>query len=921
MRARTWIAVGLAPVAALTIGLVAPAGAATVSTFADFEGSATDAPAGFYAYGGGGGGAGYGVEVIPDTDPLARPGQVGDNNVLSVGADVPGGAYAGFGQNFTTLTDLSAFDGLQLWMYGTNSGAVLQSELLDGKNPAASTASAERWDTEIVDSWTGWRLVQLPWAAYTPATDFPDAPDNGVLDTDSIWGFIFPVVSTTGPVTWKIDDIGVYSGGTVTPTVSVSPTGSVDEGDVAAITVSLNIAPTTPVTVDWATADGTATAGSDYTAASGSVTFAAGETSKTVSVTTLDDTDFEGNETFTVLLSGAVGANLGNAIQTVTLRDDEMAPVVAVWDNVRPVDGFDYSGTVPTGLDPDGNVVGFELFTDPGASAAVSAEVPPSPLPGHDATDTALRIDLSAPSYAGVTSKLTDAAVTGWIPQDWSRYGGLSFWLYGQNTGRSLFVDILDNRNPGATTDDAGRFSVAFTDDVLGWRYVELPFSTFVRKDVGNGAPNDGLTLSQMHGWAFGVTAAPEPNTWYIDDVALTVPETVVDEYEYATLPSGTDPDGIGLGFQPYNGPGASVTVAPLTDARTGAAPGADATNTALSVTLDVPGGSWGGVSYAFDDAGSWGSQDWSGSQGVSFWLYGQGTGDTLYVDLVDNRPEGSVTDNAGRHSASLVDDVLGWRFVELQWSDFAEKNIGNGAPSDGLTLTEIRGYAFGVVTTSGPREYLLDRFALWGDSLKDEPLLVGFDRATYTAAEGDVAEVIVTLSRVSDVPVTVDSGARTQTEDGRAVEGVDYVPTSGTLTFAPGQTRTTFTVTLPQDDKHELDKTVQLQLSGVSGGVATLSGFTRGASISITDDDARDPLLVEDFEDTPGLWRTTGGELTDVRITSTGLAAYPARSAGAATARFAVSAAYPGQSADEGVGQFTVSGDGATLTRPFAQP
>ena len=62
--------------------------------------------------------------------------------------------------------------------------------------------------------------------------------------------------------------------------------------------------------MDYATKDGTAAAGADYTAASGTLTFAAGETAKTVSVALLDDAVDEGKETFTLTLSNPRGAFL-----------------------------------------------------------------------------------------------------------------------------------------------------------------------------------------------------------------------------------------------------------------------------------------------------------------------------------------------------------------------------------------------------------------------------------------------------------------------------------------------------------------------------------------------------------------------------------------------------------------------------------
>ena len=74
--------------------------------------------------------------------------------------------------------------------------------------------------------------------------------------------------------------------------------------------VTLSRAASGPVSVDYATADGTAAAGADYTATSGTLTFAAGETEKTVSVPLLDDAIDEGKETFTLELSNPRGAFL-----------------------------------------------------------------------------------------------------------------------------------------------------------------------------------------------------------------------------------------------------------------------------------------------------------------------------------------------------------------------------------------------------------------------------------------------------------------------------------------------------------------------------------------------------------------------------------------------------------------------------------
>ena len=93
-----------------------------------------------------------------------------------------------------------------------------------------------------------------------------------------------------------------------------------------AFAVTLSRAPSGTVTVDYATSDGTATAGSDYTAASGTLTFAAGETEKTVSVPVLDDAHDEGSETLTLTLSNPAGAYLADGTATGTINNTDLMP-------------------------------------------------------------------------------------------------------------------------------------------------------------------------------------------------------------------------------------------------------------------------------------------------------------------------------------------------------------------------------------------------------------------------------------------------------------------------------------------------------------------------------------------------------------------------------------------------------------------
>ena len=121
-----------------------------------------------------------------------------------------------------------------------------------------------------------------------------------------------------------------------TPIATLSPGfPSVTEGNsgtkLMTMTVTLSAAASTAVSVAYATSNGQAIAGSDYTATSGILSFAIGETTKTFTVPILGDTAFEGDESFFINLTSATGAVLGTngtaaAIGTITNDDSPGAP-------------------------------------------------------------------------------------------------------------------------------------------------------------------------------------------------------------------------------------------------------------------------------------------------------------------------------------------------------------------------------------------------------------------------------------------------------------------------------------------------------------------------------------------------------------------------------------------------------------------
>jgi hypothetical protein len=108
---------------------------------------------------------------------------------------------------------------------------------------------------------------------------------------------------------------------------------SVTEGGNLSFTVTRSGSTAGAVSVDYATADGTATAGSDYTAGTGTVTFAAGETTKTITVATIDDSLQESDETVLVNLSNATGgATISGAQGVGTIKDNDTPLTLAIGD-------------------------------------------------------------------------------------------------------------------------------------------------------------------------------------------------------------------------------------------------------------------------------------------------------------------------------------------------------------------------------------------------------------------------------------------------------------------------------------------------------------------------------------------------------------------------------------------------------------
>ena len=115
-----------------------------------------------------------------------------------------------------------------------------------------------------------------------------------------------------------------------TPVLSVGDSSASEAAGTLDFEVTLAPAGVQAVTVQYATAGGTATQGTDYSAASGTLTFAAGVTRQTISVPVTDDMVHESEEELTLTLTSPAGATLEGGVASLsatgTIADNDMAP-------------------------------------------------------------------------------------------------------------------------------------------------------------------------------------------------------------------------------------------------------------------------------------------------------------------------------------------------------------------------------------------------------------------------------------------------------------------------------------------------------------------------------------------------------------------------------------------------------------------
>ncbi len=468
-------------------------------------------------------------------------------------------------------------------------------------------------------------------------------------------------------------------------------------------------------------------------------------------------------------------------------------------------------------------------------------------------------------------------------PTDLSGAEFLNVWINPDaDQDYTLEINLQEDDDGNGTEDEEFQFNcvVSPTGPCAtsggGWQLVSLPLADFFDDNSflngGNGVLDPTPPAGGGNGELINIVVAVIGNdtgggvstdvnfrtdVWSFTTEAPGAPQvgTVVDDFENG-LPFGNAvPNGEPLGFYTFQGDG-SVSIVDAATPPAPVIPEIGTPNTVLQMDVDVA--SFAGYIHAFENAAvdTWVTQDWSTSEGIRFWMFGQNSGTQMFIDILDNRTAGSTADDAERFTVPFVDDFAGWQLLEFPFSTFVRKEIGNGAPNDGLGLFEMHGYALGTLGTGGPQTFFFDQVEVYGVA-EPPDLAINFSMQNTFVEEGTTGEVGVKLNR----PMGPDDPAQVSidfaTERSYATPFEEYTPTSGTLTFTNGgPNELFFPIETFDDTKFEGDEQIVIRLTNP---VDAERGALFQGSVLIDDNDAFDPDLLDDFEQGAFLWDTEG--------------------------------------------------------------
>ena len=622
--------------------------------------------------------------------------------------------------------------------------------------------------------------------------ELQEAPETVVLEfTTAITGATFAdsgSATTERTVTIADDDIAFTLPGTTTV---AEEDGRVD------LLVRLSPAQSVATAVEYSTADGTATAGADYTTESDILNFAPGATVRTISVPILDDALDEPAETFMVTLSNpSHDIALDNRTAVVTITDNDDPPTLTMADVSQSEQLTELVFTVALSA-ASGQTVTVDYATQPGTAAA-NTNCPTCGSYNHVSGTLTFAPDV------------TEQRVTVVVRDDIEEAVDNVFSLVLTNPANAMFPTGTPNSGLAATG-----------------TLLELNLAVPPTMTVAEGAGNVTVvvTLSQAQANAVTVDYATTDGSATADGTTIG---TAVAGADYTTM-NGTLRFAPGVLTQ-------TISVPILEDAL-------DELPETFRITLsnssnDIPLSTMTAVVTITDDdpEPTLTVADVSQSEQLAELVFtvrlSSISGQAVSVDYA-TEPGSAMADTHYLHRLGTLNFAPGVteRRVTVAVRSDMEADTDN---SFTLVLSNPTNAMFPANT---PATGLAATATLLELNLAVPPAL------TVAEDAGSVA-VVVTLSQAQTDAVTVDYAMMDGSAPGMAVAGADYTSMTGTLQFAPGVLTQTISVPILADALDEPAETFRITLSNPSNNIPL---STATAVVTITDDDDPPTLTVAD--------------------------------------------------------------------------
>ncbi|HEY0159096.1 MAG TPA: Calx-beta domain-containing protein, partial [Thermoanaerobaculia bacterium] len=550
--------------------------------------------------------------------------------------------------------------------------------------------------------------------------------------------------------------IGTIEDDDTSPGISIDDEAA-SEGNNVVFTVTLSAAAGTDISVNYATASGTATAAGDYTAQSGVATITAGNTSTTISVATTDDAVFEADETFVVNLSGA--ANITDSQGQGTIENDDASPGISIDDEAAS----------------EGNAVVFTVTLSAAAGTDITVNYATA-----NGTATAAGDYTAQSGVATITAGTTSTTISVPTTEDAVFEADETFVV-----NLSGAANITDNQGQGTIENDDTSPGISIGDEAAAEGNavvftVTLSAAAGTDVTVNYATANGTATAAGDYTAQSGVATITAGNTSTTISVPTTEDALFESDETFVVNLSGaaniTDNQGQGTIENDDASPGISIDDEAASEGNA----------VVFTVTLAAAAGTDVTVNYATANGTATTASDYTAQSGVATIAAGT-TSTTITVPTTE--------DAAFEANETFV--------VNL-----------SGAPN----ITDSQGQGTIENDDASP-----------GISIDDD-----------AASEGNSVVFAVTLSAAAGTDITVNYA----TANGTATAPGDYTAQSGVATITAGNTSTTITVPTTEDAEFEADETFVVNLSGAANitdnqGQGTIENDDASPGISIDDDAA----------------------------------------------------------------------------------